>query len=156
MKSVCVHVIFLGNITNVTIHYNREHQLITCLSKGGPATTVTWSLNNMTISTDGQKYENSQTIIDTTSALYENRLRIINKISTMAGVYKCMVSNPMGSLSAELDIQGNVQVPPLVLRLPSTHAFCMVCMPEQVLGWFPLGTGYAGEYNLLNFHDMKL
>ena len=106
-----MRVIYLGNITNVTIHYNREHQLIMCLSKGGPATTVTWSLNNMTISTDGQEYENSQTIIDTTTALYENRLRIIDKISAMAGAYKCIVSNPMGSLSAELDIQGNVQVP---------------------------------------------
>lgn len=113
--SVCdVHVYnyicyFLGNITNVTIHYDKQHQLIVCLSKGGPATTVTWSLNNDAISTvtDGQNYETSQTIIDTTSALYENRLRIIDKTSAMAGVYRCVVSNPMGSLYTELDIQGN-------------------------------------------------
>ena len=78
-----------------------------CLSKGGPATTVTWSLNNDAISTDGQNYETSQTIVDTTSALYENRLRIIDKTSAMAGVYRCVISNPMGSLYTELDIQGN-------------------------------------------------
>ena len=120
MNEECMCVCyFLGNITNITIHYNREHQLITCLSKGGPATTVTWSLNNVTISTDGQKYEKSQTIIDTTSALYKNGLRIIDKTSAMAGVYRCMVSNPMGSLRAELDIQGNVHVLLLVLRLTS-------------------------------------
>lgn len=98
----------LGNITNVTIHYNKEHQLVTCLSKGGPATTITWSLNNRTISTDGQKYENSQMIIDTTNAVYESRLRIIDKTSAMAGAYRCVVSNPMGSIYAEIDIQGNV------------------------------------------------
>lgn len=78
-----------------------------CLSKGGPATTVTWSLNNDAISTNGQNYEASQTIVDTTIALYENKLRIIDKTSAMAGVYRCVVSNPMGSLSTELDIQGN-------------------------------------------------
>ena len=99
---------FLGNIIDVTIHYNKEHQLITCSSKGGPVTTVTWSLNNRTISTDGQMYENSQAIINTTSSVYESRLRIIDKRSAMAGVYRCVVSNPMGSLHAELDIEGNV------------------------------------------------
>ena len=46
--------------------------------------------------------------VDLTSAVYENRLRIIDGTSAVAGVYRCRVSNPMGSLYAELDIQGNV------------------------------------------------
>ena len=109
---VCVHLAFLGNITNVVINYNKEHQLITCSSKGGPATTVSWTLNNNTISTDGQQteFENSQIIIDSVSALYENRLKITNKTSAAAGVYRCVVSNPMGSLYAELDIQGKRRI----------------------------------------------
>ena len=106
MLSMCV--LLLGNITNVTIHYNKARQTIVCMSKGGPATSVTWSLNSETISTNGREYETSQTIIDTTSAVYENRLRIIDGTSAVAGVYRCRVSNPMGSLYAELDIQGTV------------------------------------------------
>jgi hypothetical protein len=106
-ECVCVYVIFLGNVTSVTIHYNKQQQLIVCLSKGGPATAVTWSLNNDTISSDGQNYETSQSIINTTSALYENRLRIIDKTSAMAGVYRCVISNPMGSLHMELAVQGS-------------------------------------------------
>ena len=106
---ICVCYRLLGNITSVTIHYNKEHQLIMCLSEGGPATAVAWSLSNNMISTESEEYETSQSIIDTTSALYENRLRIINKTSAVAGVYRCVVSNPMGSRYAELDIQGNLR-----------------------------------------------
>ena len=104
-----VYVLYLGNITNVMIHYNKEHQSVICVSQGGPVTTVTWSLNNVRISANGQtEYENSQTIINTTGAVYENSLKIINKRSAMAGVYRCTISNPLGNLYAELDIQGKV------------------------------------------------
>ena len=52
-------------------------------------------------------YEHSQIIVNTTSATYENRLRIVNKSSEVAGTYTCEITNPRGSTNKSLYIQGN-------------------------------------------------
>jgi hypothetical protein len=52
-------------------------------------------------------YEYSQIIINTTSATYENRLRVVDKSSVTAGTYTCEVTNPRGSVNGSLYIQGN-------------------------------------------------
>jgi hypothetical protein len=79
-----------------------------CTSTGGPATDVTWYKENKKISERGI-YEYSQIIINTTSATYENRLRIVDKSSEATGTYTCKVSNPRGSMNGSLYIyiQGN-------------------------------------------------
>ena len=104
---VCNNILTLGNITSVTLEYDKEHQSIICVSTGGPVELVIWSLNDVLISRSGQDYVSSQVIVDGTSATYENRLSVINKSSAAAGVYRCMVENSLGSLHAELDIQGS-------------------------------------------------
>ena len=55
----------------------------------------------------GGLYEHSQIIINTTSATYENRLRIVDKSSEVAGNYTCQVTNPRGGINGTLYIQGN-------------------------------------------------
>ena len=55
----------------------------------------------------GGLYEHSQIIINTTSATYENRLRIVDKSSEAAGNYTCKVINSRGSMNESLYIQGN-------------------------------------------------
>ena len=88
--------------------YDRTSQTITCTSTGGPATDVTWSKDNVTIGLSmASMYEYSQIIINTTSAIYENRLRIVDKSSEAAGNYTCQVTNSRGGINGNLYIQGN-------------------------------------------------
>ena len=99
--------LIIGNVTNVSIEYNRTNQTIICTSTGGPATDVTWSKDNINIRlTMGGLYEYSQIIIDTTSATYENRLRIVDKSSEVAGTYTCSITNSRGGMNESLHIQG--------------------------------------------------
>ena len=103
--------LMIGNVTNVSVQYDRTSQTITCTSTGGPATDVTWSKDNVNIRlTMGDLYEHSQIIINTTSATYENRLRIVDKSSEAAGNYTCQVTNSRGSINGSLYIQGNYYV----------------------------------------------
>ena len=54
----------------------------------------------------GDLYEHSQIIINTTSAIYENRLRIVDKSSEAAGNYTCSITNSRGGMiwSSELTL----------------------------------------------------
>ena len=84
-------------------------QTIICISTGGPATHVVWSKDDVNIRTASNEdlYEHSQIIINTTSATYENRLRIIDKSSEAAGTYTCEITNSRGVMNGSLYIQGN-------------------------------------------------
>ena len=73
---------------------------------GGPATDVRWTKNNFTVVADGELYEHSQVVINTTSGTYENRLRIVNKSSKVAGTYTCQVGNVRGSVSKSFHLEG--------------------------------------------------
>ena len=100
---------YAGRVTIVSLKYNRTTQTITCTSTGGPATDVIWSKDTASISmasNEGRLYEYSQIILNTTSATYENRLRIVDKSSKTAGTYTCEVTNPRGSTNESLYIQG--------------------------------------------------
>ena len=111
MKLVNDVNLIIGNVTNVSVQYDRTSQTITCTSTGGPATHVTWSKNDVNITlnmvSNEDLYEHSQIIINTTSATYENRLRIVDKSSEAAGNYTCQVTNPRGSMNGGLCIKGN-------------------------------------------------
>ena len=99
----------IGHVTNVSVQYDRTSQTIICTSTGGPATDVTWSKDNINIrfTIMGHLYEHSQIIINTTSATYENRLRIVDKSSEAAGNYTCQVTNSRGGINGNLYIQGS-------------------------------------------------
>ena len=100
--------LMIGNVTNVSVQYDRTSQTITCTSTGGPATDVIWSKDNVNIRlTMGGLYEHSQIIITTSRATYENRLRIVDKSSEAAGNYTCQVTNSRGGMNGSLYIQGN-------------------------------------------------
>ena len=98
-----------GNISNILVKYDRIHQIIVCTSTGGPATDVTWYKDKEQIMTpsEGGTYNYSQIITNTTSATYENRLRIVDKSSDAAGNYTCQVTNSRGGMNGSLYIQGS-------------------------------------------------
>ena len=64
---------------------------IICLTEGGPATTILWRRPNGAIVQQGDSdHETSQIIVDTTSSVYENRLRVRGR---EGGWWICGVSN---------------------------------------------------------------
>lgn len=54
-----------GVVESVEVTYEQSSQTLICTSRGGPATSVTWSLNNSLILVDGNTYQTSQIITTT-------------------------------------------------------------------------------------------
>ena len=72
---------------------------LTCISTGGPATTVTWARYSTTV-TQG----NETVLNDPETAQYTHTLTV-----TTAGDYMCTVSNAKpSSASASITLEGNV------------------------------------------------
>ena len=55
-------------------------------------------------------YESSQIIINTINAIYENRLKIVDKSTKASGTYTCEVTNSRGSTNESLYIEGNHKI----------------------------------------------
>ena len=72
---------------------------LTCISTGGPATTVTWTRDSDTVT------EGSETVLDDpVTAQYTHTLTVTGRLG---GLYTCTVANDKPSEdSAMLDIQG--------------------------------------------------
>ena len=75
---------------------------LTCISTGGPATTVTWTRDSATAMGD------AVTVLDNAeTATYTHTLTVTGRLG---GLYRCTVSNAKPSANTtELTIQGNVQ-----------------------------------------------
>ena len=79
---------------------------LTCVSTGGPATTVTWTRDNVTV-TNG-----TETHYITSTQEYSHRLVVIERLE---GLYTCTVANDRPSNdSANITVQGKI----LILWLP--------------------------------------
>ena len=89
MNIVCVTyytsmpVCILGDIITISGEVTLSMNTLTCISTGGPATTVTWTRDNVTIT------EGTETVLnDPVTAQYTHTLTI-----TSEGEYTCTVSN---------------------------------------------------------------
>ena len=78
--------------------YDSDQLALTCISTGGPATTVTWIRDSTTIT------EGTETVLnDPVIAQYTHTLTV-----TAAGVYTCTVSNNKPSSdSATITVEGD-------------------------------------------------
>ena len=79
---------------NFTLHTEPSASVpeftISCRTHGGPATTVNWTVNGVSVQEDSD-HETSQLILDTSlNSVYDNRLRVRGRKS---GTYNCSVSN---------------------------------------------------------------
>ena len=87
------------------ISYSSTDQTLTCTSTGGPATTVVWRQNCVIMQESDSNYTQSQNVINTQTATYENTLRVVGANATFSdGVYTCSVSNSRGSASSSVGI----------------------------------------------------
>ena len=79
---------------NFTLHTEPRASVpeftISCRTHGGPATTVQWAVNRVTVQEDSD-HETSQLILDTSlNSVYDNRLRVRGRRS---GTYSCIIHN---------------------------------------------------------------
>ena len=68
---------------------------LTCTSTGGPATTVSWTVNNSAV-TEDSAHITSQVLTDAENATYTNTLTVTGRL---LGEYECTVSNNKPSSS---------------------------------------------------------
>ena len=90
--------------------FDSDQQSLTCISTGGPATTVTWTRDNVNII--GK--QNETVLNDTETAQYTHTLTV-----TAAGVYTCTVSNnkPSSATSASITVLGDYRASKMFISL---------------------------------------
>ena len=76
---------------------------LTCTSTGGPATTVSWTVNSHTVTEDSNHHITSQILIDAETATYNHILAVTGRLE---GQYECRVSNRESSASKNLMAMG--------------------------------------------------
>ena len=76
---------------------------LTCTSTGGPATTVSWTVNNLTVTEDKDHHITSQILIDAVNATYNHTLAVTGRLE---GEYECIVSNYKSSATGNLTVVG--------------------------------------------------
>ena len=86
-----------GDVTIPEVYYDSDQFTITCISTGGPATTVTWTRDSTTVT------EGTETVLDDpVTAHYTHTLTV-----TTGGEYTCTVSNNKPSSdSASITVLG--------------------------------------------------
>ena len=70
---------------------------LTCTSTDGPATTVSWTVNNSTVTEDSAHNITSQVLTDPETATYNHTLTVTGRL---VGEYQCTVSNNKPSSSS--------------------------------------------------------
>ena len=71
---------------------------LTCISTGGPPTTVSWTRGSTTVD------EGTETVLnDGVKAKFTHTLLVTDR---RAGLYRCAIANKFSSVSAELTVQG--------------------------------------------------
>ena len=94
-----------GSPSIIGLLYNRSTLTLTCTSTGGPATTVTWRKNGAVVEVDGTTYHQSQRVVDTRTATYENILSS-SAYANFVGNFTCTVSNARGSGNQSKVLEG--------------------------------------------------
>ena len=91
------HLTLSGGMT-FTLH-NDNSFILTCISTGGPATTVTWTRDSTTVT------QGTQTVLnDGVTAQYTHTLT-----DRTAGLYTCVIANNVSNVSAKLPVQGKTE-----------------------------------------------
>ena len=84
------------NVTELT--FDIESRTLSCISTGGPATTVTWTKDGAVI-TPSTTHQQTQMIVDTVGGIYQNTLTIAQSVTgdNLYGLYTCIIENSRGS-----------------------------------------------------------
>ena len=99
---------YSGLPTIVSLSFSQQESALVCVSSGGPATTVEWKRDNVSLTEANNTesdYQQIQAVLNTETATYENKL-ISSNITNLIGTFTCTVSNIRGSAKSSLTIDG--------------------------------------------------
>ena len=68
-------------------------------------TAVTWKINNQKLEIDENHYQQTQVIVNSETAEYQNIL-YSNDVSNLVGVFTCIVQNARGSNNKTISTNG--------------------------------------------------
>ena len=99
VKLFYIHTGLLTLSGGISFTLNDDNSFtLTCISTGGPATTVTWTRDSTTVT------EGTETVLnDLVTANYTHTLTVAMGIP---GLYTCRIANNVSAVSAELTVQG--------------------------------------------------
>ena len=86
--------------------FNATTRTLTCISTGGPATTVIWRMGRSELTVDGSTYQFMQTLTDGTTSTYSNVLTIVSSdlTSILGSIFTCEVENSRGTATMNITI----------------------------------------------------
>ena len=88
-------------------------------------TTVTWKINNQRLEIDGNRYQQTQVIVDSETAEYANIL-YSNDLSNLVGVFTCIVQNARGSNNKTISTNGkHAKLSIVTARYHHLHTGCI-------------------------------
>ena len=93
------------NVTSLT--FDDQSRALTCISTGGPATTVAWRRDGVVI-TPIASYKQTKRLIDAEMGTYQIVLTINSSVgwSDIVGTYNCTVKNDRGESSETVVVTG--------------------------------------------------
>ena len=99
-----------GTFTTVTITFEIQTELtadppqfaLVCRTEGGPASTITWERDGVTIQ-DDNNHSTSQIVVNAESAVYHNVLVVTER---QGGVYRCTAMNSKTEHSDTITVEG--------------------------------------------------
>lgn len=98
-----------GSPMITSLMYNEFTLTLKCTSTGGPVTTVTWRKNGEEVGVDGTIYYQSQNVVNTTTAEYENTLSSSDG-ANLVGTFTCTVTNSRGSSTKSVTLNGELKL----------------------------------------------
>ena len=81
---------------NENITFDRANLTLTCISAGGPATTVNWTRDNQLLQFNDSPFSHIQVVSDLVMSTYLNILKA-SAISDLVGNLSCVVANRKGT-----------------------------------------------------------
>ena len=100
-----------GNAHIDELIYDKDTQTISCISIGGPISTVSWKKDNLFIDGKDQRYDFSQQLLRSYNATYIiSKLTIISKTEAASGVYTCKIENVKGMDTSSVFVSGECNV----------------------------------------------
>ena len=105
---LCIHA-GSPNVTSLT--YNNQSMTLTCISTGGPATTVTWMKDGDVITLNAT-HQQTKSLVDSVTSTYQTVLTIDPSLhySRVVGTYNCAVKNDRGESSETVVVPGKVEL----------------------------------------------
>ena len=101
---LCIHA-GSPNVTSLT--YNNQSMTLTCISTGGPATTVTWMKDGDVIILNAT-HQQTKRLVDSVAGTYQTVLTIDPSVDlwNIVGAYNCTVENDRGESSETVIVPG--------------------------------------------------